>query len=105
MSAPTPRQIDEKAEQYYRLKDALDEATEAAKLACIPLAELKAQLVDLIRHFGSPTPKNPGCSMGLRQRWLSRLAAPFRLMARPSKDFAIRNGMSSMLHLQTCPAG
>jgi hypothetical protein len=53
MSAPTPGQVDEKAEQYYRLKAALDEATEAAKLRCLPLAQLKQELVDLVRDFGS----------------------------------------------------
>lgn len=53
MSAPSPGQVDEKAEQYYRLKAALDEATENAKLRCLPLAQLKEELVQLVRDFGS----------------------------------------------------
>ncbi len=53
MSAPTPGQVDEKAEQYYRLKAALDEATDNAKKRCLPLAQLKEELVQLVRDFGS----------------------------------------------------
>jgi hypothetical protein len=52
-AAPKPAEVDEKAEQYYRLKAALDEATEAAKLRCLPLVQLKEELVDLVRNFGS----------------------------------------------------
>ena len=53
MSAPTPAEIDEKAAQYYRLKAALDAATEKAKLLCLPLASFKEELIHLVRDFGS----------------------------------------------------
>jgi hypothetical protein len=53
MSAPSPAQVDAKAEQYRRLKSALDEATQEAKRQCMPLAQLKEELVQLVRDFGS----------------------------------------------------
>jgi hypothetical protein len=53
MSAPSPAQVDAKAEQYYRLKAALDEATEQAKLKTRPLVLLKAELVELVSAYGS----------------------------------------------------
>ncbi len=53
MTAPSPGLVDEKAEHYYRLKAALDEATENAKRKCLPLATLKEELVQLVRDFGS----------------------------------------------------
>jgi hypothetical protein len=53
MRAPTPAEVDKKAAEYYALKDALDQATEEAKLRCLPLAELKTELIDLVRDFGS----------------------------------------------------
>jgi hypothetical protein len=53
MAAPTPVEVDKKAARYYALKDALDRATEEAKLRCLPLVELKKELIDLVRDFGS----------------------------------------------------
>jgi hypothetical protein len=53
MSAPSPGLVDEKAGQYYRLKAALDKATENAKRQCLPLAQPKEELVDLVRNFDS----------------------------------------------------
>ena len=51
--APTPAEVDEKAARYYRLKEALDAATEKAKLLCLPLATFKEELIQLVRDFGS----------------------------------------------------
>src|SRR6266436_4143317 len=53
MSAPTPALVDKKAAQYYAMREALDQATDAAKLLCLPLAKFKEELIDLVREFGS----------------------------------------------------
>jgi hypothetical protein len=53
MAAPTPAEVDEKAREFNRLKDALDAATEKAKLLCLPLATLKEELIHLVCDFGS----------------------------------------------------
>lgn len=53
MSAPTPAEVDAKAKEYLTLKDALDRATEDAKLRTVPLVELKEELVELVSSFGS----------------------------------------------------
>jgi hypothetical protein len=53
MSAPSPAQVDAKAKEYLALKDALDRATEDAKLRTIPLVELEEKLVELVSNFGS----------------------------------------------------
>jgi hypothetical protein len=53
MSAPTPAEVDKKAARYHALKEALDDATEQAKLKTIPLVQLKAELVELVSAYGS----------------------------------------------------
>jgi hypothetical protein len=65
-----PAQVDEKAEQYYRLKAALDEATEAAKLRCLPLAQLKEELVQLVRDFGSAHAEKSRLLHGITQEMM-----------------------------------
>jgi hypothetical protein len=50
MCAPTPAQVDAKAKEYLTLKDALDRATEDAKMRTIPLVELKEKLVEVVRE-------------------------------------------------------
>jgi hypothetical protein len=52
-SMSAPAKIHEKAAQYYCLKAALDEATGASKLRCLPLAQFEEELVQLVRDFGS----------------------------------------------------
>jgi hypothetical protein len=53
MSAPTPAEVDQKAEQYFVLRAALDDATAQAKLRTIPLVQLKSELVEIVSAYGS----------------------------------------------------
>jgi len=53
MDAPTPAEVDRKAQEYHALKDAVSKAMQAAKEAQIPLDQLKDELIDLVRSFGS----------------------------------------------------
>jgi hypothetical protein len=51
--APTPAEVDEKAQEYCALKDALLVAMKAAVDAQIPLEKLKQELIEAVSSFGS----------------------------------------------------
>ncbi len=52
-AAMTPLQVDEKAREFERLKEAVDRSMKAAKEAQVPLDELKEELIEMVREFGS----------------------------------------------------
>jgi hypothetical protein len=53
VTAPSPSRVDELAQEYLALKDKLLQATLAAKEAAVPLDQLKEELIELVRDFGS----------------------------------------------------
>src|SRR5437868_12011392 len=70
MSAPPPAEIDVKAEQYYRLKDNVTKAVLAAKDAQVPLDQLKEELIDLVRDFGSAHAEKSKLLHGITQEMM-----------------------------------
>jgi hypothetical protein len=53
MTKLTPAEVDVQAAKYCCLQSALDEAIDTAKLRCLPLAQLKQELIGLVRDFGT----------------------------------------------------
>lgn len=53
MNALTAAEVDQKAEQYYALKEALDHAMKQAVEAKVPLDQLKEELIEAVKNFGS----------------------------------------------------
>jgi hypothetical protein len=51
--APAAADVEEKALQYFALKDALAKALKAAADAQIPLDVLKSELIEMVSEFGS----------------------------------------------------
>lgn len=51
--APTSAEVEQKAAEYYALKDALAKAMQASAEAQIPLDRLKGELIEMVSAFGS----------------------------------------------------
>lgn len=51
--SPTPLQVDEKAKKYYELQADLLQKMLAAREAQVPLQQLKTELIELVKDFGS----------------------------------------------------
>src|SRR5437868_1551498 len=66
-TAPTPAEVDKKAEQYDALKEKFLQATLAAKEAQVPLDQLKEELIDLVRNFGSAHAEKSKLLHGIKQ--------------------------------------
>lgn len=89
MSAPTPAEVDEKAREFNRLKDALDQATEVAKLSCVPLVALKQELIELVRDFGSPHAEKSKLLHGIKQEILITVSSSISIDAAAVERFRL----------------
>ena len=89
MGAPTPAEVDEKAREFNRLKDDLDQATEAAKLKCVPLVALKQELIELVRDFGSPHAEKSKLLHGIKQEILITVSSSISIDAAAVERFRL----------------